>query len=129
MGDVQPRRHQTGAVFQVDDWHLQVISGDKGWRSIDGIDQVLQLWVDGEWRTLELGLAFAVLDVVGQNEDRLYPHGRGGGMTLSALKTAYRDGWQVAWAQLQRERRDRDERERARQLAMRHQPPTEWGAS
>lgn len=62
------------------------------------------------WSPLTFGVAFVVMDVLGQNEDVIHPDGIGGAYLRRALLTAYRDGWLPAWTELQIQRKHADER-------------------
>lgn len=101
------RRWQVGDEFEVDGFRFRIAQGKKAAR-----DQKLLVWHDDEWQPITFGIPFVVMDVLGQNEDVLYPHGAGGGYLLNALRQAYRDGWQAAQSRLLQERQKRQEQRR-----------------
>jgi hypothetical protein len=99
------RRHAVGDSFEVDGMSFRIRYGSKG-----EDDQILEMLGPLGWSPVSFALGFVVMDVLGQNEDILYPHGAGGGYLHRALLQAYRDGWRSAWARLQEERKRASER-------------------
>lgn len=102
------RRFMAGQRFQIGAIHLRVEPGYKKPRG-PGEDLRLELLTESGWIPIRFALAALIADFAFENEDVLYPPPRylGGDKFAAYIVRAMTDGWEVAEAVLQREKRQR----------------------
>lgn len=103
------RRHWVGEQIEVDRMKFRIRDGTKP-RPSGVEDHVLELLGPEGFSPVTFALPFVIMDVLGQNEDALYPEGAGGSYLFRALLMAYKEGWGPAWVKLQEQRARREER-------------------
>lgn len=89
---MRQRRFVAGQQFVAGGVQFRVASGSKG-----SGDLRLDWCVGGDWQPVLLDAVFAVVDMVAENEDRLFPYpAKGGEETMRYLRIARIQGWQEA---------------------------------
>lgn len=100
---MRPREFGAGDQFMAGGVAFRVVHGEKG-----PDDLRLDWLVNGYWQPVILDAVFAVVDMVAQNEDLLYPFpARGGEEVIRYLRLAREVGWQRAALQLQKARAEK----------------------
>lgn len=107
-----PRRFSPGESYEFDGIRFRIVIGSKTkFKKPEDDDLVLQWWAEGiGWVPVSMTAMFFMADFIFENENILYPPGRGfegGGRFWRYLRHSMKQGWRMGHAGLEAEKAQR----------------------